>query len=42
MSNINPASYFELDVNAPLFRALKEENPDWWRIESILSEWMAE
>ena len=30
MSDFNPASYFELDVNAPLFRALYAEKPSWW------------
>ena len=30
MSDFNSASYFELDVDAPLFRALYEEKPSWW------------
>ena len=32
MSNFNPASYFELDVDAPLFRALCADKPEWWEI----------
>ena len=32
MSNFNPDSYFQLDVNAPLFKALSSEKPSWWEI----------
>ena len=32
MSNFNPESYFQLDVDAPLFRALYSEKPSWWEV----------
>ena len=32
MSNFNPESYFQLDVYAPLFRALYSEKPSWWEV----------
>ena len=32
MSDFNPTSYFELDVDAPLFRALCADKPEWWEI----------
>ncbi len=32
MSDFNPVSYFELDVEAPLFRALCADKPEWWEI----------
>lgn len=32
MSDFNPESYFQLDVDAPLFRALYSEKPSWWEV----------